>query len=78
MVAKLILTVTILPLSYPLRVRAQSLSCVQLFATTWTVDLKAPLFMEFPRQECQSVWPFSPAEDLSDSRIKSTFLASPA
>ena len=51
MLAKLILTVTILPLSY---VCAQSLSCVQLFATAWTADLQAPLFMEFYRQEYQN------------------------
>ena len=28
------------------------LSCVQLFATLWTVAHQAPLFMGFPRQEC--------------------------
>ena len=32
-------------------VRVQSLSCVQLFATLWTITLQAPLSMEFPRQE---------------------------
>ena len=30
---------------------AQSLSCVQLFATTWTVAHQAPLSMAFSRQE---------------------------
>ena len=29
----------------------QSLSCVQLLATPWTVACKAPLSMGFPRQE---------------------------
>ena len=30
------------------------LSCGYLFATPWTVAHQAPLFMEFPRQECWS------------------------
>ena len=30
----------------------QLLSCVQLFAISWTVVHQAPLFMEFSRQEC--------------------------
>ena len=30
---------------------AQSVSCVRLFATPWTVALQAPLSMEFCRQE---------------------------
>ena len=32
-------------------VHAQSLSCVQLFATPWTVAHQAPLSMQFSRQE---------------------------
>ena len=32
-------------------VHAQSLSCVQLFATPWTAACQAPLSMEFSRQE---------------------------
>ena len=32
-------------------VHAQSLSCVQLFSTPWTVARQAPLSMEFSRQE---------------------------
>ena len=32
-------------------VHAQSLSYVQLFATSWTVALQAPLPMVFSRQE---------------------------
>ena len=43
---------------------AQSLSCVQLFATSWTVALQAPLSMEISRQGYWSVSPFPPPEDL--------------
>ena len=35
----------------------KSLSRVQLFATPWTVAYKAPLSMEFPRQEYWSGLP---------------------
>ena len=34
------------------------LSCVQLFATPWTVTLQAPLSMAFPKQEYWSGLPF--------------------
>ena len=34
------------------------LSCIQLFATTWTVDFQAPLSMGFPRQEYWSACHF--------------------
>ena len=34
------------------------LSCVQLFATPWTVIHQAPLSTEFPRQEYWSGLPF--------------------
>ena len=34
------------------------LSCVQLFATPWTVACQAPLFTEFSRQEYWSGLPF--------------------
>ena len=37
---------------------AQSLSCVQLFATLWTVVCQDPLSMGFSRQECWSGLPF--------------------
>ena len=37
--------------------RAQSLSCVRLFVTPWTVTHQAPLSMEFSRQDYWS-WPF--------------------
>ena len=47
------------------------LSCVQLFATPWTIARQAPLSMEFPRQEYWSGLPFPPPGDLHDSGIES-------
>ena len=44
----------------------QSLSHVQLFATPWTVTHKAPVFMEFSRQEYWSRLPCPPPGDLPD------------
>ena len=44
-----------LRLSY---VRAQLLSCLQLFTTLWTVAHRVPLFMGFSRQEYWSGLPF--------------------
>ena len=38
-------------------VHAQSLNCVSLFATPWTIVLQAPLSMEFSRQEYWSGFP---------------------
>ena len=58
--------------------RAQLLSCVQFFATTWTVTFQAPLSMEFPGQEYWSRVPFPPPGDFSLPRIKPTFPVSPA
>ena len=48
----LLLSITTLP-SIPvlISVCAQSLSCVQLFVTLWTVTHQPPLSMEFSRQE---------------------------
>ena len=40
------------------------LSCVQLFATPWTVAYQAPLSMEFSRQEYWSGLPFPSPGDL--------------
>ena len=40
------------------------LSCVQLFATPWTVARQAPLSMEFSRQEYWSGLPFPSPGDL--------------
>ena len=52
-------------------VRAQSLSRVQLFATTWrTAARQAPLSMEVSRQEYQSGSPCPPPGDLSNPGIQ--------
>ena len=53
-------------------------SCVQLFATLWTVALQAPLSMGFPRQENWNGLPFPPPEDLSDPGIEPVSPVSPA
>ena len=57
---------------------AQLLSCVQLFATLWTVTHQAPLSMGFSRQKYWSILPFPPPGDLPDSGIKPTSPTSPA
>ena len=44
--------------------KCQSLSCVRLFATPWTVVFQAPLSMGFSRQEYWSELPYSPPGDL--------------
>ena len=44
----------------------KSLSCVQLFATLWTVAHQAPLYMGFSRQEYWSGLPFPYPGDLPD------------
>ena len=49
----------------------ESLSCVRLFATPWTVAYKAPLSMEFSRQEYWSGLPLPSPGDLLDPGIKS-------
>ena len=49
---------------------AQSLSCVQVFATPWTVAYQAPLSMKFSRQEYQSGLPFPSPGDLPDPGIE--------
>ena len=54
------------------------LSCVQLFATPWTVAHQAPLSMEFFRQEYWSGLPFPSPGDLPDPGIEPMSLASPA
>ena len=50
------------------------LSCVQLFATLWTVAHQAPLFMELSRQEYCSGLPFSTPEDLPNPGIQLSLL----
>ena len=44
-------------------------SCVQLFATPWTIARQASLSMGFPRQEYWSELPFPPPGDLPDPGI---------
>ena len=48
------------------RKKVKSLSCVQLFATPWTVAYQASLSMGFSRQEYWSGLPFSSPGDLPD------------
>ena len=49
----------------------------KLFATLWTVALKAPLSMDFSRQEYWSGFPCPPPGDLPSPGIKPTFPVSP-
>ena len=53
-------------------------SCVQLFATLWTVAHQALLSLGFPRQEYWSGLSCPSPGDLSDPRIKPLSPASPA
>ena len=53
-------------------------SCVQLFATPWTVAHKAPLSMGFSRQEYWSGLPCPSPGDLPEPGIKPESLTSPA
>ena len=52
------------------RVKASSLSRVQLFVTLWTVACQAPLSMGFPRQGHWSGLTFPPPGDLPDPAIE--------
>ena len=52
------------------RALAQSLSCVLLFVTPWTVACQAPLSMEFSRQEYWSGLLFPSPGDLPHPGIK--------
>ena len=56
---------------------AQSLSCVQLFATPWTVAHQAPLSMGFSRQEYLSGLPCPAPGDLPDPGIEPASPAAP-
>ena len=51
-------------------VKWKSFSCVQLFATPWTVACQAPLSMEFSRQEYWGGLPFPIPEDIPNPGIK--------
>ena len=60
------------------RACAWSLSCVQLFATPWTVACQAPLSMGFSRKEYWSGLPCPSPAGLSDSGMEPMTLVSPA
>ena len=51
-------------------VSTQSLSCVQLFGTTWTAACQAPLSMGFHRREYCSGLPCPPPGDLPNPGIE--------
>ena len=55
---------------YPWAAVVESLSCVQLFVTPWTVAHQAPLSMGFSRQEYWSGLPFPPPRDLPNPGIE--------
>ena len=55
----------------------QSLCCVQLFVTLWTVAHQAPLFMRFLRQEYWSGLPFPPPGDLPKPGLEPTSPVTP-
>ena len=47
-----------------MKVKVKLFSCVQFFATPWTVACQPPPFMGFPRQEYWSGLPFPSPGDL--------------
>ena len=53
-------------------------SCVQLFATLWTVAHQAPLSVKFSRQEYWSGLPYPPPGDLPDPGMEPKSPMSPA
>ena len=53
-----------------MKVKVKWLSCVQLFATPWTVSFQAPPSMGFSRQEYWSGLPFTSPENLPDPGIE--------
>ena len=63
---------------FTIKLLAQSLSCVRLFANPWMVARQVPLSMGFPKQGCWSELPFPPAGDVPDAGIEPLPLASPA
>ena len=56
--------------NYIIKSEVKSLSCVQLFATLWTVAYQAPPSMGFSRQEYWSGLPFPSPGDLPDPEIE--------
>ena len=55
----------------------QVLSCVQLFATPWTIAHPAPLYMKFSRQVYWKL-PFPTPGNLPNTRIKTGPIEFPA
>ena len=53
-------------------------SCIQLFATLWTIACQTPLSMGFARQEYWSGLPCPPPGNLPDPGIELVSLTSPA
>ena len=60
------------------RMHAYVLSCVQLFATPWTIACQAPLSMGRSKQEYWSGLPFPPPGNLPNTGVKPASLVSPA
>ena len=56
----------------------QSLSCVRLFVTLWSVAQQAPLSKGLSRQEYWSGLPCPPPRDLPDPGVEPASLMSPA
>ena len=54
------------------------LSCIQLFVTPWATACRAPLSIEFSRQEYWSELPVPSPADLPDPGIEPMSRASPA
>ena len=59
--------------STKMKVKVNSLSCVRLFATPWTVAYQAPLSMGFSRPEYWSGLPFPSPGDLPNTGIQLQF-----
>ena len=52
------------------KIKVMSLSCVQLFATPWTITYQTPLFMGFSKQEYWNGFPFPSPGDFPDPGLK--------
>ena len=52
------------------KVKVKLLSCVQLFATPWTVAYQAPQSMEFSRQKYWSELPFPSPGDIPNPGLE--------
>ena len=63
---------------FQMKLKVKLLSCVQLFATPWTVAYQAPPSMGFSRQEYWSGLPFPSPGDRPEPGIEPTSLGSPA